>query len=277
MHDPNRSHPQVGLLLLLVAAAAATAATHPFQALKVLARKLPGGRGGKILFVRNLNDAGPGSFREAVTTKGPRIVVFRVGGLITLRTPVRITEPFLTIAGQTAPGDGICIRGNEVSISTHDVIVRYLRFRPGDISGGEVDALNIVGDSRDIIVDHCSAGWSVDEALSPSGGVRNVTVQWSIIVEGLNRSVHSKGAHGYGSLVRAIGGVTFHHNLWAHNDARNPRLGDNYGAEFPVFDIRNNVMYDWGSTCSGLTGDHLRANYVNNYIRSGPSSNIKKA
>ena len=96
----------------------------------------------------------------------------------------RAAEPFLTIAGQTAPGDGICIRGSEVSIATHDVIVRYLRFRPGDISGQEVDAVNIVGDSRDVIVDHVSAGWSVDETLSPSGGVRNVTVQWSVIAEG---------------------------------------------------------------------------------------------
>ena len=133
--------------------------------------RTPGGRGGKVLLVRNLNDDGPGSFREAVTAKGPRTVVFRVGGLITLKSPVKITEPFLTVAGQTAPGDGICIRGSEVSIATHDVIVRYMRFRPGDISGGEVDALNIVGDSRDVIVDHCSATWSIDEDLSPSGAI----------------------------------------------------------------------------------------------------------
>src|SRR6185436_5231420 len=130
--------------------------------------------------------------REAAGTKGPRVIVFRVGGLITLRSPFKITEPFVTIAGQTAPGDGICFRGSEVSISTHDVIVRYLRFRPGDISEKEPDALNIVGDSFNVIVDHCSASWSIDEGLSPSGGVRNITVQWSIIAEGLNRSIHSK-------------------------------------------------------------------------------------
>jgi len=126
-------------------------------------------------------------------------------------------------------------------------------------------------------VDHCSAGWSVDESLSPSGAIRDVTVQWCIIAEGLNRSVHHKGAHGYGSLVRAIGGLTMHHNLWAHNIARNPRLGDNYGKPpFPAFDIRNNVMYDFGGICSGMTGDKLDANYVANYIRPGPSSNRQR-
>src|SRR5215471_5276536 len=214
----------------------------------------PGGRGGRVWFVRNLNDEGPGSFRAVVTAQGPRIVIFRVGGLITLKSPIKITEPFLTIAGQTAPGDGICLRGSEISILTHDVIARYLRFRPGDISGGEVDALNIMGASRDVIVDHCSATWSIDECLSPSGAISNVTVQWCLIAEGLNRSIHSKGSHGYGSLARASGGVTLHHNLWAHNEERNPRLGDNYGRGTPpTFDFRNNVMYDWGKLCSGWT------------------------
>ena len=193
--------------------------------------------------VRTLDDSGPGSFREAVTARGPRLVVFSVGGLITLRSPLDIREPFLTVAGQTAPGDGIAIRGAQVSIQTHDVIVRHLRFRPGDIAKAEADALNIVGDSHDVIVDHCSASWSVDEALSPSGALRDVTVQWSIIAEALNHSIHSKGAHGYGSLVRAVGGVTLHHNLWAHNTARNPRLGDNYGRE-AVADFRRSQQRD---------------------------------
>ena len=113
----------------------------------------------------------------------------------------------------------------------------------------------------------------MDECLSPSGNVSNITLQWCLIGESLNKSVHSKGPHGYGSLVRASGGLTLHHNLWLHNTSRNPRLGDNYGRPpFPVFDVRNNVMYDWGDTCSGLTGDELRANYVNNYLRPGPGS-----
>ena len=236
--------------------------------------RTPGGRGGRVLVVRNLDDSGPGSLRDALTAAGPRFVVFAVGGLITLRSPIEITEPYLTVAGQSAPGDGICIRGYHVSIRTHDVIMRYLRFRPGDIAKAEVDSLDIMGESHDVIIDHCSATWSVDENLSPSGAVHDITVQWCLIGEALNRSVHSKGAHGYGSLVRAVGGVTLHHNLWAHNSARNPRLGDNYGAPpFPVFDVRNNVIYDYGDMASGLTGDRLSANYVANYIRAGPSSN----
>jgi pectate lyase len=237
----------------------------------------PGGRAGRILVVRTLDDDGRGSFREAVTAPGPRTVVFAVAGVITLRSPVVVTEPFLTIAGQSAPGDGICLRGDEFSIRTHDVVVRYLRSRPGDINGREVDAINVMGDSRRVVIDHASASWAVDEALSPSGAIADVTIQWSIIAEGLNHSVHSKGAHGYGSLVRAVGGVSLHHNLWAHNGSRNPRLGDNYGKPpWPVFDVRNNVVYDYGDVASGMTGDHLSANYVNNYIRPGPSSNVTR-
>jgi pectate lyase len=234
----------------------------------------PGGRGGREIAVTTLADAGPGSFRAAVTAAGPRIVRFAVAGLITLDSPVVIAEPYLTLAGQDAPGDGVCIRGSEVVIRTHDVIVRHMRFRPGDIGGKEVDALNVAGDSHHVLVDHVSASWAVDETLSASGAIHDVTIQWSIIAEGLNHSVHSKGAHGYGSLVRAAGGVTLHHNLWVHNDSRNPRLGDNYGnAPFPTFDVRNNVIYDYGAIASGMTGDHLSANYVANYIRPGPSSN----
>jgi hypothetical protein len=235
-----------------------------------------GGRGGRVLVVNNLNDSGPGSFRAACEAAGPRIVVFQVSGLIDLKKPIAVTEPYLTIAGQSAPGDGICLQRSEFEVHTHDVIVRFLRSRPGDISGKEMDAMGAGRDAHDVIFDHCSANWSVDECLSPSGGISNITVQWCIIGEALNKSVHHKGAHGYGSLVRAIGGLTLHHNLWLHNIARNPRLGDNYGKPpYPVFDVRNNVMYDWGGVCSGLTGDELSANYVANYLRPGPSSSEK--
>ena len=238
----------------------------------------PGGRAGRVLVVGTLADEGPGSFREAVTARGPRIVVFATAGLITLASPIVITEPYLTIAGQTAPGDGVCLRGSEVSIRTHDVVVRFLRSRPGDISGAEMDAIDVMGESRDVVIDHASATWAVDENLSASGAIANVTIQWSLIAEGLNNSVHSKGPHGYGSLVRAAGGVTLHHNLWAHNSSRNPRLGDNYGKPpWPVFDVRNNVVYDYGDVASGMTGDHLSANYAGNYIRPGPSSHRTRA
>jgi hypothetical protein len=126
------------------------------------------------------------------------------------------------------------------------------------------------------VLDHCSATWSIDEALSLSGDVQNCTIQWCLIGESLRQSKHAKGAHGYGSLSRANGPITWHHNLWIHNDARNPRLGDNYGrGSSPMFDVRNNLIYDFGGTASGLTQGKFEANYVGNYIRPGPSSRAK--
>jgi hypothetical protein len=267
-----------GIACCLLPAPARAAAPPPaFPGAEGFGAAARGGRGGRVVFVRSLDDSGPGSFRAAVEARGPRTVVFEVGGLITLRTKVVITEPFLTIAGQTAPGDGVCFRGQSVEIRTHDVVARHLRFRPGDVSGAEVDGVAVGGGARRVILDHCSAGWSVDESLSLAGDVRDVTVQWCLIAEALHRSVHRKGPHGYGSLMRANGGVTLHHNLWAHNAARNPRLGDDYGRPpWPLFDVRNNVIYDYGGIASGMTGDRLRANYVANYVRPGPSSDERR-
>jgi len=234
----------------------------------------PGGRGGQVLIVSNLNDAGPGSLRAACEAKGPRMVVFRVSGLIELQSPIRVTEPFITIAGQSAPGAGICLKRNGLLIDTHDVVVRYIRSRPGDISGKEVDGLAIGGSSRRVIVDHCSVSWSVDENLSPSGNIEDVTVQWSIISEALNRSVHGKGAHGYGSLARASGGLSLHHILWASNASRNPRPGDNYGRPpFPVIDVRSNVIDNPGG--GNVIGENVTINYVGNYIKPGRDTNLQ--
>lgn len=233
----------------------------------------PGGRGGRVIFVTNLDDAGAGSFRAACEAEGPRIVIFRVSGLITLARPIVVKNPFITIAGQTAPGDGICLRNHTFIIATHDVVVRYLRSRLGDLSGQEADSITLASGAENVILDHCSASWSIDEALSLAGNVSKVTVQWCLIAEGLNKSKHTKGAHGYGSLSRANGPVTWHHNLWAHNNSRNPRLGDNYGRPpYPTFDVRNNVIYDYGEIASGLTQGVLKVNYVANYIRPGPDS-----
>ncbi|HEX3142514.1 MAG TPA: hypothetical protein VHQ64_00955 [Pyrinomonadaceae bacterium] len=233
----------------------------------------PGGRGGKVIAVTNLSDDGPGSFRTAVEAEGKRIVIFRISGLITLTRKLIIKNPYITIAGQTAPGDGICLRNYTFVIATHDVVVRYLRSRLGDLTAQEDDSITLAAGARDIVVDHCSATWSIDEDLSLAGDVSNVTVQWCLIAEGLNHSKHSKGDHGYGSLARANGPVTWHHNLWAHNVSRNPRLGDNYGRPpFPIFDVRNNVIYNYGEIASGLTQGVLKVNYVANYIRPGPSS-----
>jgi len=263
-----------GLTTLLVQIPAVSS----FEGAEGFGTTTPGGRGGREIAVTTLADAGPGSFRAAVTAAGPRVVVFRVAGLVTLDAPITIAEPFLTVDGASATADGITIRGSEVVVRTHDVVIRHVRFRPGDISGEEVDALNVAGDSHHVVIDHVSASWAVDEVLSASGAIHDVTIQWCVIAEGLNHSVHSKGAHGYGSLVRAVGGVTLHHNLWAHNDSRNPRLGDNYGREpWPTFDVRNNVIYDYGAIASGMTGDRISTNYVANYIRPGPSSRTDRA
>ncbi len=232
-----------------------------------------GGRGGKVYVVTNLDDDGPGSFRAACRAPEPRIIVFAVSGIIDLKKPINITEPYCTIAAQTAPGEGICLKRSEFKVNTHDVIVRFLRVRPGDISGTATDAMGAGGRAYNVIFDHCSATWSVDECLSPSGAIHDITVQWCLIGQSLNHSVHPKGEHAYGSLVRAVGGVTLHHNLWVDNDARNPRLGDNYGnPPYPTFDVRNNVVYNWGHVCSGMTGDNLSANYIGNYLRPGPNS-----
>jgi len=200
-------------------------------------------------------------------------VIFRVSGLISLASPIVVKNPYLTVAGQTAPGDGICLRNFTFNIATHDVIVRYLRSRLGDLSGQEADSITLLSGAHDVVLDHCSATWSIDESLSLAGNVSNVTVQWCLIGNALNHSKHAKGDHGYGSLSRANGPVTWHHNLWVHNNSRNPRLGDNYGRPpFPTFDVRNNVIYDYGEICSGLTQGVLKVNYVGNYIRPGPVS-----
>jgi len=263
-------------LLALALALPLVGATLAFPGAEGFGAATPGGRGGRVFIVTTLADSGPGSFREACGAQGPRTIVFAVSGIIDLKRPLQVTEPFLTVAAQTAPGDGVCLRGGEFSIKTHDVIVRFLRSRPGDILRQEMDAINVVGDSQNVILDHCSASWSVDEALSPSGGISGITVQWCLIGESLDKGVHSKGSHGYGSLARAVGGVTFHHNLWVKNVARNPRLGDNYGKPpYPTFDVRNNVMALWGAICSGMTGDQLSANYADNYLKPGPDSSAR--
>jgi len=238
-----------------------------------------GGRGGKVLFVNNLDDyrpgekPAPGSLRAACNAKGPRIVVFRVSGTISLKASLDITKPYITIAGQSAPGGGICVKDHQTTVGTHDVVVRYIRFRPGDEPAAayrkegkrfEPDALSVGSPSRDVIFDHCSASWAIDEVLSVSGeGITNVTVQWCIISEALNRSYHAKGSHGYGSLLRCNGNITFHHNLYAHHTARSPRPGT-YGKGSILLDFRNNLIYNsYGYTAK----DPARINYIGNYIK----------
>ncbi len=246
-----------------------------------------GGRGGDVYHVTNLNDDGEGSLRYGIeNAAGPRTIVFDISGTIKLEDRLTVKNPYITIAGQTAPGDGICVRDYEFGIAADHVIVRYIRARLGDQAGQESDAMSITS-GHNIIIDHCSASWSVDEVLSCSTSdkdeIDKVTVQWCIISEALENSIHTKGPHSYGALIRGCYGAkySYHHNLFAHNRSRNPRPG-NYDensylldTEGLQFDFRNNVMYNWGGSRPGYDGDSesvCRYNYVGNYGKPGPDS-----
>jgi formylglycine-generating enzyme required for sulfatase activity len=208
----------------------------------------------------------PGSFRAAVEAEGPRIVVFRVGGTIALKNTLNISRPYLTIAGQTAPGGGICLKDEPVFIGGgKEMVLRYLRIRPGDTSKGEIDGFCIFGGDN-VMIDHCSVSWSIDECLSTLGA-QNTTVQWTMIALPLNRSYHKKGEHGLGSLIEGSVCTTFHHNLYAHCVTRAPRPADSI-----VLDFRNNVIYDWGSRAGYNAGDPVQMNYVGNYLKPGPET-----
>ena len=233
-----------------------------------------GGRGGKVILVTNLNDSGPGSLRNACETEGPRIVVFTVSGTITLASRLRISNPYITIAGQTAPGDGICIKKYPLSINASEVIVRYIRVRLGDESDADADAIS-GRYHKNIIIDHVSASWSVDETVSIYH-CENVTIQWCLISESMYNSGHVKGTHGFGGIWGS-NNSTYHHNLLAHHSSRNPRFARGCGYN----DFRNNVVYNWGynSTYGGEKEQRGNekfnftvVNMVANYYKPGPAT-----
>lgn len=234
-----------------------------------------GGRDGRVIHVTNLNDSGPGSLRAAVKAKGPRTVVFDVGGLITLNSKLVIRNPLLTIAGQTAPGKGICIRGYNCGLySTHDVIIRHIRVRPGNITGETLDGMGMAY-SDHCIIDHCSISWTIDEAFS-SRGAKNITLQRTLISEALNAAGHRRyppgTEHGYAA---SIGGMTgsFHHNLLANCAGRNWSLAGGLDKEkrhTGWLDLRNNVVFNWKNRTTD--GGAARVQFVNNYYKPGPST-----
>ncbi len=237
-----------------------------------------GGRGGVVIEVTNLNDLGPGSLRAAVNTPGARTIVFRVSGTIFLNSSLTINRGDLTIAGQTAPGDGICLANYPIVVRANNVIIRYLRARLGDQANQENDALS-ANDVQNLIVDHCTFSWGIDEVASLYQNV-NTTMQWCIISESLYRSVHSKGDHGYGGIWGG-NNSSFHHNLLAHHSSRNPRFnGARYEANWDErVDFRNNVIYNWGFNSSyggdpsEIDGNKAQINMVNNYYKYGPATN----
>lgn len=217
----------------------------------------PGGRGGQVIKVTSLRSEGPGSLREALDTAGPRIVVFEVGGPIDVdRKPLGITEPFVTIAGETAPSPGITIIRGGIHIATHDAIVRHLRVRPGDCglpkrSGWEPDGISTSGGARHVLIDHCSIAWAVDENLTASGPrhdgpeatTHDATFRSCIIAEGLRDSTHQKGPHSMGSLIHDYcRNIAVIGNLYAHNNARNP-----YFKAHTTGVVVNNVIWNPGS------------------------------
>ncbi|HQZ27427.1 MAG: hypothetical protein KA250_13375 [Verrucomicrobiales bacterium] len=246
-----------------------------------------GGRGGEIFEVTHLNDDGPGSFRAACEAEVPRIVVFRTGGTIEVLSSIVIGSPFLTIAGQTAPGDGILLKANPgfdgpvIQVASHDLIIRGLRIRRGPTgkkgsSGDGFSINNKENAPHHIVIDHCSVSWCTDENVDAWYAANDITIQWCLISEALHDSSHQKGPHSKGTLIGSEARrISYHHNLLAHNVARNPQFNNDEGPNHVI----NNVIYNWmyfGGQFEKAEERAPKVNLIGNYYKAGGDSRTNR-
>ncbi|HRI86758.1 MAG TPA: pectate lyase [Candidatus Hydrogenedentes bacterium] len=266
-----------GLLLVARGAFADNSPTLAFPGAEGYGRFAEGGRGGDVYHVTNLEDAGPGSLRDGIeTATGPRTIVFDVSGTIGLKSRLVVEKPHLTIAGQTAPGDGITLKDYNLHLrKTSHIIVRYLRVRLGDENKSDDDAPDcITADYCDnLILDHVSASWSID-GIHDTRGCKNYTLQWSILSEALHDSVHPEGGHAMCASFRApLSNMTIHHNIFATSRDRHPTIGGSVQEPQWIIDFRNNVIYNWSGAANVCDN---QVNLVNNYFRPGPLTDPKR-
>ena len=241
-----------------------------------------GGRGGRVIEVTTLGDGGPGSLREALEATGRRIVVFRVGGTIELTDEIEIANPYVTVAGQTAPGGGITLKSKAsntsgtIDIRTHDVVVRYLRMRSGPhTEEGESNPVAIDNGASNVVIDHCSLSWGVNENLTSYDDAQNITFSWNIVSEALRHSSHPEGEHSRGLFISGDNSrnVTAHHNLIVHNNRRNPEVNT-----VGTVDVVNNVIYNYGEVAAQVSDKRggVPLNLVGNYFKPGPDSDLSR-
>ncbi len=265
----------VFLFLVAVCLSSGASALPCFPGAEGFGTQTPGGRGGRVMVVTTLDDDGPGSLREACAAKGPRMVVFGVGGVIRLKSTLRVTEPFVTIAGQSAPGKGICIRDAGISVETHDVVMRFIRVRVGPSLVEEFNhqnCLEVTGEgSYNVVIDHCSFSWGLDENVGIVSQAHDATFSYNIISEPLRQpftptKIGKDRSH---AMAMILGNhpdrCSVHHNLIAHANSRNPRI------QGGMHEFANNVVYDWGFLTATFSRDP-QVNFVGNYYKSGPSS-----